>query len=630
MGYFLTTHIKTNFGVEAWPKIIDKTLRWPFTFNPLFPLSRSMRLVTGSTTKQIHHDTFYDLKELWSKQTKNFVDNEVDILSTKPNVITNYSFPSAGTNSTYFALKSGIADVPSIIKLNKGKEKIIDKIPFSSTIFGYHSNGEKAVWSFYEPDKRWTKLSWANLEVIDLTTSQRKVITSKKRLYNPNISPDSKRIAAVSFSQTRNSLLTILDSEDGEIIDQVEAPNQGSIMFPSWSRDGKKIVITSQNFQGRAIYTYNINKRIFVKIKSETWEDISHPIFYKNFIIYESPYQGIDNLIAINMYTKEEYLITSRKLGAYHPSITNSDQLLFSDYSLMGKRVVRIDLDSNKWSPIPKIVYDPVRSFQPMYDQEDGPVFDDPVPLNPYDITPYKPINNLFNFHSRYIFDTKLDPTLGIQSDNILGTMTLLADISYNQQKKTSNQQLNLIYKGLYPLMDIKLKKSERSEFYGPYQQKLDNRRDTVKYKINEKWDENTIDLSVGIPWFNKVSGINNKYFITYAGAKVISRSNSILYYEFEKETIPKGLILEDKKPAPQRDGNILPAYIEGTFISQNETALRDLRSKGWLINIYLGGMPFGGLWYGNQISTRISSNIKGLAKHHFVSFLGQYDTNDV
>ncbi|GIT57835.1 MAG: hypothetical protein Ct9H300mP18_12640 [Candidatus Neomarinimicrobiota bacterium] len=191
-----------------------------------------MRLVTGSTTKQIHHDTFYDLKELWSKQTKNFVDNEVDILSTKPNVITNYSFPSAGTNSTYFALKSGIADVPSIIKLNKGKEKIIDKIPFSSTIFGYHSNGEKAVWSFYEPDKRWTKLSWANLEVIDLTTSQRKVITSNKRLYNPNISPDSKRIAAVSFSQTRNSLLTILDSEDGEIIDQVEAPNQGSIMFP--------------------------------------------------------------------------------------------------------------------------------------------------------------------------------------------------------------------------------------------------------------------------------------------------------------------------------------------------------------------------------------------------------------
>ena len=630
LGYFLTTHIKTNYGADAWPKIIDKTLRWPLTLNPLFPLSRSIRLLTGSSTRQIHHDTFYDLNELWSKQTKDFVENKVDFISAKPDIIANYSFPSAGINNTYFALKSGIADVPSIIKLKNGKEEIIEKIPFSSTIFGYHCNSEKAVWSFYEPDKRWTKLSWANIEVIDLKTSQRKVITSKKRLYNPNISKDSKKIVAVSFSQTRNSLLTILDSEDGEIIDQVEAPNQGSIMFPSWSKDGNKIVFTSQNFQGRAIYTYNINKRIFVKIKSETWEDISHPIFYKNFIIYESPYQGIDNLIAINIDTKEEHLITSRKLGAYYPSITNSDELLFSDYSLMGKRVAIVDLDSNNWSPIPKIVYDPVRSFQPMYDQEDGPVFDEPFPSSPYDIKPYKPISNLFNFHSRYIFDTKLDPTLGIQSDNILGTMTILADISYNQQKKTSKQQLNLIYKGLYPIMDIKLKKSERSELYGPYEQKLDDYRDTIKYKINEKWNENTIDLSVGIPWLNKINGINNKYFITYAGAKVVSRSNSILFYNFEKETIPKGLILQDKKSAPQRDGNIMPAYIEGTFISQNEVAVRDLRSKGWLINLYFGGMPFGGLWHGSQISSRFNSNINGFKKHHFISLLAHYETNDV
>ena len=85
----------------------------------------------------------------------------------------------------------------------------------------------------------------------------------------------------------------------------------------------------------------------------------------------------------------------------------------------------------------------------------------------------------------------------------------------------------------------------------------MDNRNDTVKYRINEKWDEATIDIGVGIPWINKVNGINNKYFITYAGAKVISRSNSMLYYDFDKETIPKGLILENKKSAPQRDGNI-------------------------------------------------------------------------
>ena len=70
-----------------------------------------------------------------------------------------------------------------------------------------------AVWSFYEPDKRWTKLSWANLEVFDFKTSKRKVITSNKRLYNPNISEDGKRIVAVSFTENRNSLLVVIDIE---------------------------------------------------------------------------------------------------------------------------------------------------------------------------------------------------------------------------------------------------------------------------------------------------------------------------------------------------------------------------------------------------------------------------------
>mgnify|MGYP003307710965 FL=1 len=73
-----------------------------------------------------------------------------------------------------------------------------------------------------------------------------------------------------------------------------------------------------------------------------------------------------------------------------------------------------------------------------------------------------------------------------------------------------------------------------------------------------------------------------------------------------------------------------MPAYIEGTFISQNEAAVRDLRSKGWLINLYFGGMPFGGLWHGSQISSRFNSNINGFKKHHFISLLAHYETNDV
>ena len=356
LGYFLTTHVKTNYGMDSWKKIINKTLRWPFTINPFFPLSRSAKIVTGATIKQIHSDAYYDLNELWLRQIENVKEGKVNLITQEPEVFTDYSFPSSKSNEEIFALKSGIGDVPTIVKIDNNGEKKLGEIPISATIFGYHSNGSMGVWSFYEPDKRWTKLSWANLEIIDFKTGKRKVITSKKRLYNPNISADGKRIAAVSFNEKRNSLLVILDI-DGNILDRVEAPDQGYIMFPSWSQDTKRIVFTSQKYEGRSIYIYDAERRIFDKIKPETWEDISHPIFYKDFIIYESPYVGIDNLLAINIDTKDEFLITSRKFGAYDPYIAANDQLIFSDYDLMGKRIVIKDLDPKEWRRISSISY---------------------------------------------------------------------------------------------------------------------------------------------------------------------------------------------------------------------------------------------------------------------------------
>ena len=628
LGYFLTTHVKTNYGMDSWKKIIDKTLKWPFTINPFFPLSRSTKMVTGATLKQVHSDTYYDLNELWLKQIENISEEKLNALSKDSDIFTNYSFPSTRLDKQIFALKSGIADVPTIVKIDNNGEKILAEIPTSATIFGYHSNGNMAVWSFYEPDKRWTKLSWANLEVFDFKTSKRKVITSNKRLYNPNISEDGKRIVAVSFTENRNSLLVVIDIE-GNILDRVEAPDQGSIMFPSWSRDGKRIVFTSQKYEGRSIYIYNLDRRIFDKIKSETWEDISRPIFYKDFIIYESPYVGIDNLLAINIDTKEEFLITSRKFGAYEPFITANDKLIFSDYRLKGKRTVIKDLNPNKWKRIPSISYDPVRSFQPMFDQEDGTIFDSPVPSNPYKINPYNSFANLFNFHSRYIFDSNFDPKFGIRSDNVLGTATILADISINQEKKTSNKSLNLFYKGFYPILSVGINSSDRSENYGPFKQKLENRPDTIQFSVNEKWNENSIEFGVGVPWFNKITGINNKYFFTQTGAKIISRSKTYFYYDFVERTIPKDVLLQSQKSVSERDGKIIPTYFEGTFVSENESSLRDLRSNGWLLNLYLGGMPSGSLWAGQQISVRGNLNMNGLRKHHSLSILTQFEKND-
>ena len=168
-------------------------------------------------------------------------ESPANILSPRTKIKTSFLHPAMTPNGEIITLKIGLSNVPTIVKIGS-IDTVLKKISPSANLFGYHSNGTRAVWSAYDPDKRWTKLSWANIRILDIDTGQLRTITSKKRLFNPNISQNNKLIVVVSFSETRQCSLIIMDAETGKIIDQIEAPNQGLIMYPSWSNDGLSLI----------------------------------------------------------------------------------------------------------------------------------------------------------------------------------------------------------------------------------------------------------------------------------------------------------------------------------------------------------------------------------------------------
>ena len=132
--------------------------------------------------------------------------------------------------------------LPTIVRVKDGIEEKIHELSSSIEIFGFHSNGSQVVWSYYSPDKRWSKESWANIQILDLNTNHVKDISTKKMYYHPSLSKNGNYIVASSFSKERNSLLTIIDANTGEVNDRVLPPENGIIMKPSWSNDAKEIV----------------------------------------------------------------------------------------------------------------------------------------------------------------------------------------------------------------------------------------------------------------------------------------------------------------------------------------------------------------------------------------------------
>ncbi len=625
LGYFLTSHVKREFGKNAWQEIIRGTMRWPFTINPVFPLSRSMKKTTGLSLIQNYHDTFNDLEKFWSQQLDQVDESPAEIRSPATKIKTSFLYPALTPKGEIIALKNGLGDVPTLVKIVNGEEKELTKISSSANVFGFHTNGRQAVWSAYDPDKRWTKRSWANIRVFDIETGITRIITSKKRLYNPNISRDGKQITAVSFSATRQCQLVIIDSGTGEIMDRKEAPNGGLIMFPSWSEDGLEIVLTSQKFDGRAIYIYHTKNRQFETLKTESWMEVFKPVFYKNFVIYESPIQGIDNMVAIHRGDKREFQVTARKIGAYNPFVTYDNRLLFNDYSFRGDAVALMALNPDQWLEIPSSRENPIQG--PYGNLVAESIFDKPFPNDSHQISDYKPSANIFNFHSRYIFDNEFNPTLGIQSDNILGTVSIGGELIFNQNEETKTTKIKGVYRSLYPILEFELGFGDRNVRYGPFTQWVENINDSVTFSVNEKWHESVFDFGGTLPLKNQKMGIRTRYTYAKIGAKYTHRANTFYHYNFSK--IPPKVRVKDKEEQKDRNGSTMPLYIESGMIIIDEKSPRDLGNSGWQFYSYLGGAPFGGLRKGRQISMRIQHGRRGLGKHHFISSLFQYEKNE-
>ena len=625
LGYYLTNHVKKEYGEEVWPTIFKKLLIWPFTFNPIYPLSRAMKTSTGSTLPQIYYDTFYDLEIGWKMQWAGLSQEETKDLTPERKIVTHYRYPAIGNEEKIIALKSGLSDVSTVVQIVEGEEVALKKIQGSSELFGFHSNGNQMVWSAYDPDVRWTKQSWANIRIYDIETGNERLITQNRRLYQPNISPNGEQIAVVSFSENRHSLLVILNAKTGSVIDQVEAPNSGLIMTPSWSKDGKKIVFTAQKFDGRALYIYRLKERQFDIVKPNTWQQLYRPVFYKDFILYESQVNGIDQIVAISLKTKDEYRITSTKFGAYNPRVTPQGKLLFNKYTIMGDGIALKVLDPEKWNLIDSNRKSITVGRFTEYENES--IFDSSLSSDSYEVSNYNGLQALFNFHSRYIFDDVSNPTLGFQSNNILGTLALGGEISYNKNEKTYQKKIKGIYKGFYPILDFALGFGERNIVYGSIAQKLENRNDTLKFSANEKWDEIVMAIGATIPIKNDKRGIQSKYAYLKIGSKYTRRSNTYFNYNFIQ--IPPNVRVNENEKRQDRDGNILPVYFESGYISIDEKASRDLGNNGWQFYGYFGNTPLGGLLKGNQFSFRILHGMGGLRKHHFISSTFQYEKNN-
>jgi hypothetical protein len=88
-------------------------------------------------------------------------------------------------------------------------------------------------------------------------------------------SPDSRRIAVVTFSRGDNGL-ALIDAERGGVERRITIPGVGALSNPAWSPDGRTIVVSGQVDGVTDLYAYDIESNAVTQLTNDKFADL-HP-----------------------------------------------------------------------------------------------------------------------------------------------------------------------------------------------------------------------------------------------------------------------------------------------------------------------------------------------------------------
>lgn len=606
LGYVLTSQARVSIGPDIWDKTINHTSKisfWPYAF------SRALKKHSGFNEKQLYNKMMKELKEKWSSEFSKIETRDVDIINLAgKDSWTRYTEVNYIDENTFLAKKVSLkSDITAFYTIDRNGIETKIKATDAGLI---SASGSKVVWSRTIPDLRWQVRSYSDVILFDIYANEEKRLTRKQKYFAPAISHDGSKIAVIEYDTKMHSKLIILDSNTGDILKSFDNSENDYLRTPSWNSEDNKIVYTNSNETGTALSILNIETNDVDTIIDYTDENIGRPVFWKNYILYNSPYNGIGNIYAVDINTKQRYQITSVKFGAYNPKVYKN-KLTFINYSLEGYDIAEIDLSEENFIPIETIKKYRFTTAETLQKQEQGKVVLHPdfIPNKQYEIKKYKRLRHAFNIHSwgisteypsSYVLDdlANFRPEVGfnIYTANMLNTVYSSINIGYDLNEETFSSGISVIFSKYYPEISVS------GGWYERYR--------TTELGVDD-WIEWKAETGINIP-------LNFSRGIYFRGADIGVK------YSFTK--------IDDKLRSARYTSEFTGGehhsirYTASAFNFRKQ-ANQDINPKyGQFVYITYSDIPGDQTYEGFQLSAYTSLYFPSLFKHHSINLRAGYE----
>ena len=600
LGYLMAGHIRKNNEVYKTSDVLEQVTKRsvsPFSF------ARSLKVHTGYNLRHTYRNAMEEADSTWRKwQNERSFDTTSYRNTAGKRSWTNYYDPLFTGDGDIIARKYGMDDHTHLVIINeKGEETKLFNIP-GSVKTSYSKN--KIAWAQTIYDPRWNERSYSDIFIYDVKSREKTRLTSKQKYFVPSLSPDGKTIAAVEYTPQLSCNLVIINAQTGEQIFRYPFPEDDFIRTPSWNPDGNLIVFAHTKNDEMGISVLDIKHKQHKNILPYNIFNISRPVFYKNYILYNSSEPRIGAIYAIDTATRQKYKVFAGEYGSYNPVVDyNKNLMAFQDYGLMGYSIGVKKLAPQSWETagnkkeMQYLYADAITRQEHQIKAENKTNGDEEI--KSMEIKNYYPLLHILNIHSWSVLPSYQGVIAQIYSNDKLHTTALSGGYDYNTNEKKGYTFFSVKYSGIYPEFDANIISGYRTSTYNDYG------NSSINYY---HWRENTFDIGVAIPLMFNDGVYSNNLFPRVA-------------YEYTH-------IYDFGPPfSPALNSKLNSLSYELNYRRAGQSAIRDIHPPfAQNIRCVYKHTPFNGSVQSSLFSSYAKLFFPGLFNHHSLQLSGVYE----
>lgn len=627
-GYHMVSHLRSKTNDPAiWSKVTARS--WSVPFVP-FAFSNAIKKETGLYVTGLYNDMADALTTRWRQEVETIELTPFVRVNRRRNAAyTDYLYPQALPDGNVLAMKKGIGDIQQFVLLKGGEEKVFTPGLMNETGM-LSADGDVVVWNEYGFDPRWRVVNYSQVKAYNLSTRKRKRIGPKRARYaSAAITRKGDKVVTIETDTRYRTNIVVLNVNDGSVIRKFPNESNDFYSMPRWSEDGSTIAIVKTVDDGKTITLIDAESGSSRDVLPVSQENVGYPVLHGEYLLFNSPVSGIDNIYAINLENSQRFQVTSSRLGAYNPSVSKDGKTIYyNDQSKDGMDVVSARFDPSSWKS-----YTVERPAAPIYqhlvEQEGHPDIFANVGDTTYPDAPYRKGSGIINPYN-WGFAVENDLTrasVGLISRDILSTTTLNLGYHFDVQERTGALRGQVSYQAWYPIIDVTASYGSRSvnEGSGRF---YDTLADPVTSELKDivfKWKEANVQAGVRVPLLTTSSKYHGSVVVGNAvgvtqvsdfrnsidgGGRFIFSTDTLYYLFFDRIG----------------NGQLVYNHFSISAFRLLKQSHRDINSRwGQLVELQYFNTPFGGDMRGQQVSVFGQLYFPGLAKHHSLWGYGAY-----